>query len=1007
MPVGELPVTTLQEGSAHDADAELLRRYVQIQDRRALGELFDRLADPAYHFARRMLGNDADAHDAVQTSLVLIMRKADRYCAESGGSVRAWAMGFVLHACKNHKRSAARRADREKNAAMVPVARSGPASGVEFGEQRAALLAALERLPEHYRAPLWLRYFERLSSPEVAAALGQNESTVRNQLARGLDRLRQTLTASGFSSSALTLPTLLASLPVETAPATLALTAKSIAASGTAEGAAVSGGTLASYGGAWAAKIGVLSLAVAAIAASVTLIVSHPEKRVTAHADGAHETPHEESAPPKGPDKRLPVAPEDESEWFANIKARYTRQYKNSKDAPSLPPVTPVPRWPGQEWGYRENRFLWAGYSLVCDPVNKEALFLCGHNGGMPFGAMGSWALAEDGKTWREMKFSSAALDPLRKKAVAARKPAKDGEAAARNVFYAAMEVAKEAEAAKNAPAKLLGEAVKLTGELSAAVGAAKAEGGEKDAVEHAKPLVEKALAGLKNAKAALEGGRVDAAVLKSCFDAQWALDEAADCLANSPGPRENASAGYDRENECVVLFGGSHHDYMTNETWIYDCAKKSWRQVWPKAAPSVRMSASLAWSAEKKALILSGGQTVLNRMVYQGGEMPAPAGEWVFDAKAGEWKGEGGAPGGTRIYRTIVPGYNPCWYDAAPRGEPKATADFLAKLKPNTWTKVPMQPAPAPERAWGTARLDPDRDQIYYWTGGHQADPASQPSTYHPGINRWSIPFVPDIITGSGGGGGRKGMTFTGRPDCANHTYLHYAYDPVSKRLICPSMGGTGVYNPDTRDFEFSVDQPFNCHIYKTCSAGTSRGVILWDAGGQTWLFDHKEKAWKPFKTSGDRPLPAVDGSAMCYDAKRDVLWIATFADWQKPSGNIWRLDVKTGEFKTMNPANTETIGKAKGMNGSIRESVHVPTVDLVLYNNFVNNKNVAYDPSKNCWVVLANVASFERHQGGVNDTLNWDPRRELVWDLNIQKDIYVLKLDPKALKISADPSE
>jgi hypothetical protein len=309
------------------------------------------------------------------------------------------------------------------------------------------------------------------------------------------------------------------------------------------------------------------------------------------------------------------------------------------------------------------------------------------------------------------------------------------------------------------------------------------------------------------------------------------------------------------------------------------------------------------------------------------------------------------------------------------------------------------MQPAPAPERDWGTARLDADRDQIYRWTGGHCADPSTIVSTYHPGINRWSIPYVAEI--------GQKGMTFNGRPDCMNHTYLHYAYDPVSKRLICASMGGTGVYNPDIRDFEFSADQPFNCHIYETCSAGTSKGVILWGTGGQTWLFDYQEKGWKKFATSGDRPRPACDGSAMCYDAKRDVLWMATFAGYQKPSGNIWRCDVKSGQIQAMNPANADSIGKAKGFSGEIRESLYVPTADIVLFNNFVRGKEVAYDIEKNRWVVLANVNQKLERQGGVSDTLNWDPKRELVWNLNSYKDIYVIRFDPKTLEMSEDPAK
>ena len=456
-----------------------------------------------------------------------------------------------------------------------------------------------------------------------------------------------------------------------------------------------------------------------------------------------------------------PAPAADEPEWFTAIQTNYAREVKSPKDQSQQPPVEA--RFPAAEYDYGKMKFAWNGAGIVWDAVNGEALFLCGHNGGMPFGTMGSWALTDGGKTWRELTFASPLLDSLREKALAARKQAKDGEAALRGIFYAALDATKQSQAAKP-HAKAIGEALKLAEELSAQLGTAKVFGWEKESVVRAGTLTAKTVAALKSAHTALAAGTLDAAALALCFDAQWALDEAADCLASSPTPRENAAVVFDPASKCVVLFGGSHHDFMRSDTWLYDCATKSWRQTWPKFAPSARMGAIFSRAADGR-LTLSGGQTVLGKMVYQKGEMPAPAGEWSFDTANGEWSGGGGTLPGTRIYRSIVPGYDPRWYDAAPRGDRAATEDWLAKLAPNVWTAVPAQPAPAPEREWGTAAFDPDRDCIYRWSGGHQADPSSAMSTYHPAVNRWHIPFVPDIIAA------RKGITFTGRPDCANHT--------------------------------------------------------------------------------------------------------------------------------------------------------------------------------------------------------------------------------------------
>jgi RNA polymerase sigma-70 factor (sigma-E family) len=55
---------------------------------------------------------------------------------------------------------------------------------------RAALMAALARLPGRQRACVVLRYFEELSVQETAAALGCSDGTVKSQTSRALTALR-------------------------------------------------------------------------------------------------------------------------------------------------------------------------------------------------------------------------------------------------------------------------------------------------------------------------------------------------------------------------------------------------------------------------------------------------------------------------------------------------------------------------------------------------------------------------------------------------------------------------------------------------------------------------------------------------------------------------------------------------------------------------------------------------------------------------------------------------
>lgn len=73
-----------------------------------------------------------------------------------------------------------------------PVDGDRAAPGDEYGriDSRDQLVRALQQLPIRMRTVIVLRYFHDLSDAEIAADLKILPSTVRSQLARGIDRLR-------------------------------------------------------------------------------------------------------------------------------------------------------------------------------------------------------------------------------------------------------------------------------------------------------------------------------------------------------------------------------------------------------------------------------------------------------------------------------------------------------------------------------------------------------------------------------------------------------------------------------------------------------------------------------------------------------------------------------------------------------------------------------------------------------------------------------------------------
>jgi RNA polymerase sigma-70 factor (ECF subfamily) len=101
---------------------------------------------------------------------------------------------IVANEARNRRRSAGRRANLALRAATEEPsggAASSPEAVLLSGEQRGALLAALDGLPEEQRTIVALRYFLGLSEHEVAETLGVPQGTVKSRTARALERLRE------------------------------------------------------------------------------------------------------------------------------------------------------------------------------------------------------------------------------------------------------------------------------------------------------------------------------------------------------------------------------------------------------------------------------------------------------------------------------------------------------------------------------------------------------------------------------------------------------------------------------------------------------------------------------------------------------------------------------------------------------------------------------------------------------------------------------------------------
>jgi RNA polymerase sigma factor (sigma-70 family) len=162
-------------------------------DARAYEEIVHAYQGIAFRTAYLITGSAADAEDAAQDGFVKAYYALGRF--RRGAPLRPWLLQIVANEARNRRRSIGRReglalrvATEEPSGGAAP----SPEAALLDAEQRDALLARVNELPDDQRLCIALRYFLDLSEDETATVLGIPEGTVKSRTSRALDRLRTT-----------------------------------------------------------------------------------------------------------------------------------------------------------------------------------------------------------------------------------------------------------------------------------------------------------------------------------------------------------------------------------------------------------------------------------------------------------------------------------------------------------------------------------------------------------------------------------------------------------------------------------------------------------------------------------------------------------------------------------------------------------------------------------------------------------------------------------------------
>jgi RNA polymerase sigma-70 factor (ECF subfamily) len=190
----------LSETPQQKSDQQLIERVAQ-GDQLAFGALYDRLSGPLYSLGVKMLGDAAEAEDALQEICLQIWRRATTYDPKRS-SVFTWAVLLARSKVIDRLRARGRRSrivvastEDEENpigAAEASVAET-TTDTIGRNEEAARVRSVLGKLPAEQRQAIEMAFFSELTHQEIATQLEQPLGTVKARIRRGLLRLRDEL----------------------------------------------------------------------------------------------------------------------------------------------------------------------------------------------------------------------------------------------------------------------------------------------------------------------------------------------------------------------------------------------------------------------------------------------------------------------------------------------------------------------------------------------------------------------------------------------------------------------------------------------------------------------------------------------------------------------------------------------------------------------------------------------------------------------------------------------
>ena len=165
------------------ADGELIRRYLETEDRRLFAVLVQRHQDRVYGMCARILGSPTLAEEVAQDVFVAVFKNLHRFRGDSRFST--WLYRVVVNHCKNKQAYRFRRKEKQHESLdqpreleggevkrELPSSNPGPEKAALARERQRILHAGLAELSEEQRTIIVMRDLNGMPYDEIAETLG-------------------------------------------------------------------------------------------------------------------------------------------------------------------------------------------------------------------------------------------------------------------------------------------------------------------------------------------------------------------------------------------------------------------------------------------------------------------------------------------------------------------------------------------------------------------------------------------------------------------------------------------------------------------------------------------------------------------------------------------------------------------------------------------------------------------------------------------------------------------